>query len=105
SPNVHANTSNQLPATQLNKNVKAFRPQHQNFHDTEVIDRQRSVQQKLPNQRGPKLAGLELPGLPILPSPMARPGLLALSLQHRELDRWRMVLLGWRILVSGLGLR
>jgi hypothetical protein len=32
---VQANTSNQLPAAQLNKkNVKIFRPQHQNFHAT-----------------------------------------------------------------------
>lgn len=33
-PTLHANTSHQLPAAQLNKNVKAFSPQHQNFHAT-----------------------------------------------------------------------
>src|SRR5207244_4804723 len=63
------------------------------------------VPTELSDSRKRAVAGRAIRSVPLVSSGMARPGLVSVALPAGRVDRWRLLLLEQRLLVSGVGLR
>src|SRR5205814_6338367 len=63
------------------------------------------LQPELSNSRKRSVAGFAIRSIPLVSSGTPRSGLVSIALQPRGADRWRLLLLEQRLLVSGMGLQ
>src|SRR5207249_6547704 len=63
------------------------------------------VQPELSDSRKRSVAGSAIRSIPLVSSGTARSGLVSVAFRSRGADRWRLLLLQQRLLVSGMGLQ
>ena len=117
-----AGAASSVPATgqqnaQANAGAKAKKPdpqqvqqiksQHANFRAQPKPQQVPAVtyNQNYRIQGSEQLAGSAIRSIPLVSSGMARSGMVSLALHPRGADRWRLLLLEQRLLVSGMGLQ
>ena len=105
--NPQANKLNAQAKKPDPQQVQQIKSQHANFRAQPKPQQVPAVtyNQNYRIQGSESLAGSTIRSIPFVSSGMARPRLVSIALQPCRADRWRLLLLEQRLLVSGMGLQ